>query len=321
MKSNIKTLLKIGAGAAAGVFAAGEAVYECALNTKAAAVTAKFVPLDDERAMEIYLHHPVFSEARKWIRELHLTDTALTDENGKEVHGYILENPEKSNKWVISVHGYRAIPEDMAPYAKHFYEEGYNVLLPCMCGFGHDTSKYCSMGYREKDIVKTWAEWIAGTYPDSEIILHGVSMGSSTVVLTTGETLPENVKCAVADCGYTSCWDAYASVMKSMHIPTFPILNAVDAISKLRGNVDFKKCSAVDAAAKSVTPTLFIHGTGDTTVPFEMMDVMFNACTAEKEKLAVPDALHAASVAADNKLYWDTVEKFIAKYTEQAAAD
>ena len=35
-------------------------------------------------------------------------------------------------------------------------------------------------------------------------------MGAATVLNTSGEELPENVKALVADCGYTSAWDEFA---------------------------------------------------------------------------------------------------------------
>ena len=65
---------------------------------------------------------------------------------------------------------------------------------------------------------------------------------------------------------------------------------------------------------KSKTPTLFIHGSNDTFVPFEMLDKVYNACNAKKEKLIVDGAEHGMSVTASPELYWKTVDEFTQKY-------
>ena len=45
--------------------------------------------------------------------------------------------------------------------------------------------------------------------PGAQVVLHGVSMGAATVMMTTGEQLPENVRAAVEDCGYTDVWEEF----------------------------------------------------------------------------------------------------------------
>ena len=65
---------------------------------------------------------------------------------------------------------------------------------------------------------------------------------------------------------------------------------------------------------KSVTPTLFIHGDADTFVPYFMLDELYNASTAEKEKLVIEGAAHAKASTVNPTLYWETIEAFLAKY-------
>ena len=44
---------------------------------------------------------------------------------------------------------------------------------------------------------------------DAEIVLHGLSMGAATVLMVSGERLPEQVKAIIEDCGYTSVSVSY----------------------------------------------------------------------------------------------------------------
>lgn len=314
-----QTALKIAAGtlgaATAATFAAGELLYEGVLNIKLSQFFSEKLNLSNPDMTVIFENNPECVDGASWIEEQNLTELVLHDAKGTSAHGYIIKQEKPSNKWVISAHGYTSQPKDHGAYSEHFYKMGYNIALPCMRGHEHDEHRYSSMGYYDKYIVKEWIKYLVDTYPDCEIVLHGVSMGSATVMLTTGLDLPENVKCAVSDCGYTNVWDEYVRQLEEMfHLPAFPILYATNEISKLRGNFDFKKCSPVDAVAHSKTPTLFIHGEKDTFVPYEMLDKVFSACSAEKEKLSIPDAIHATSAYVNPKLYWDTVTRFTEKY-------
>ena len=44
---------------------------------------------------------------------------------------------------------------------------------------------------------------------NSNIILHGSSMGAATVLMASGDTLPNNIKAIIEDCGYTSVWNIF----------------------------------------------------------------------------------------------------------------
>ena len=94
-------------------------------------------------------------------------------------------------------------------------------------------------------------------------------------------------------------------------LPAFPLLHAVNATSMLRGNFDIRKNVPIDAVRRSVTPTVFLHGTADNFVPFSMMDRLYEACSAPKAKQAIEGADHAQSVYVDPALYWKTVDSFL----------
>ena len=172
------------------------------------------------------------------------------------------------------------------------------------------------MGWHERrDIVK-WAASIVQEDAQAEILLFGLSMGAATVMMTSGEAdLPSNVKCIVEDCGYTSVYDEFAGQLKELYgLPPVPILNAFDVVCRIRAGYSVYEASAVEQVKKSHTPTLFIHGSADTFVPFWMLGEVYDAAACEKEKLVVPGAAHAESAETDPALYWDTVDAFVAGY-------
>lgn len=139
-------------------------------------------------------------------------------------------------------------------------------------------------------------------------------MGGATVMMCSGENLPNNVKLIIEDCGYTSVSDIFSDKIKSMYkLPSYPILFLSNIVCIIRAKYSFMKASSVNQIKKSKVPILFIHGDKDTFVGFYMLDILYNAATCKKEKLVVPNATHASSMETNKELYFKTIEKFIEK--------
>ena len=310
-KSAVKSMLKLGVGTAAAVMGAGALVYECALNTK---VNGFFVNFFDDRAdlETVQSGDGVQPYDPGWFDRHKGDDQVITTEATGRIHAYIIPAEQPSRKWAILCHGYNSGPASVGVFAEHYRPLGYNCICPSLRGWGNDEQRYCTMGFHDKDILLAWIDFVVKTDPDAEILLHGYSMGAVTVMLATGEALPPQVKAAVCDCGFTSCWEQYANVIKLYaKLPAFPLLHAVNATSILRGNFDIRKNVPIDAVRRSVTPTVFLHGTADHFVPFAMMDRLYDACAAPKAKQPITGADHAQSVYVNPALYWKTVDNFL----------
>ena len=260
--------------------------------------------------------HEYTAEAYEWFRtdgqpvEL---EQRLTGEVTR-LHGVHL--PREGHKYAILFHGYTGAAWQMAPYGKMFYDMGYDVLIPDARAHGESEGDYIGMGWLERPDVLGWIYSITGPDPDAEIVLLGVSMGGATVMMASGEDLPDNVKCIVEDCGYSSVWDEFELQMKNVFgLPSFPLLNVASLVCRIRAGYGFREASSVKQLEKAAVPMLFIHGDADTFVPFSMLDVVYGACASpEKEKLVVHDAAHGAAADTDPELYWSTVTAFVGKY-------
>lgn len=222
---------------------------------------------------------------------------------------------QKSDLWAVCVHGFSGNGLNLGLAAKRWHERGYHVLLPDLRGCGESEGDYYGMGWLDRlDLIAWMNSVIIKQNEDARIVLHGVSMGAATVMMTTGEALPPNVKAAVEDCGYTSVWEEFTLQLKKVFgLPQFPIMQLANAMAKRRAGYSFKEASAVEQVKKSHTPTLFIHGDQDTFVPFSMLDEVYGAAACEKQKLVVQGAQHAQAGTVAPKLYWDTIDGFIQK--------
>lgn len=252
---------------------------------------------------------------QKWLlEESGYTDLTLTSRDGLSLHHYVIPAPD-SHKWVITVHGYTSDGSAMASYAKRFHDMGYNVIIPDLRGHGQSEGDYIGMGWDERYDIIDLIDYIIAQDPESEIALFGISMGAATVMSTSGEPLPNNVKAIIEDCGYTSVWDEFAFQLDDLFgLPQFPMMHLSSLMTKLRAGYWLGEARPIDQVKKSVTPMLFIHGSADTFVPYAMLEPLYEACSAPKEKLIIEGAGHGKSSSVDPDTYWSTVTAFLNQY-------
>lgn len=257
----------------------------------------------------------ILHEGTDWFESFPKEKLETENRNGDILHADLIKPEKESNIYVLCIHGYTSAPKFMGIYAKKFRELGYNVVLPSLRGHADSEEEFISMGWKDRLDVVDWINYIVKEHPDCEIVLHGVSMGAATTMMTLGEELPSNVKAAVEDCGYTNAWDVIKHKMSKMKIPDFPFLYSANSINRMRENFSLKEASCTEQLKKCITPLLFIHGEADDFVPYSMLDIVYDSADkCEKEKLSVPDAPHARSVCAHPDLYWNTIINFLKKY-------
>ena len=266
----------------------------------------------------VYADHSgdTLRDDEKWLdEESNYTEDYIVSYDNLNLHAYIVNRNNNSNKWAIVVHGYAGNGKFMSSKAKYFYEMGYNVLIPDLRGHGKSEGDYIGMGWKDRLDIISWINFIIKNNSDSKIVLHGTSMGAATVLMASGENLPSNVKAIIADCAYTSVWDEFSYELETyLNLPSSYVLNVTNIVTKLKAGYSFKEASALDAVKKSTVPILYIHGDSDKFVPYSMMDKLYNATKSQKKKLTVEDAEHANSHLMAPYLYWLTINDFLEKY-------
>ena len=249
----------------------------------------------------------------RWIEENSENTYIRTNDNLK-LHSYEIKHLN-SNLWTIIVHGYGGQGLDMGNYAQNFYQKGYNVLVVDLRGSGLSEGDYLGMGWIDRLDILEWINYLIEKDENCEIILFGVSMGASTVMMTSGEDLPKNVKLAIEDCGYTSVWNEFEyQLEKIFNLNSFPFLNMASLVTKIRAGYFLSEASATKKLEKTKIPILFIHGDRDDFVPSYMVKENYKSTSGKKELLIVKGAEHANSSKIAPTLYWNTVDKFIKKY-------
>ena len=252
--------------------------------------------------------------AQKWSEGAIQKTVEVKAKDGITLRGTEYLKQEETNKWAIILHGYRSSPSNVLTIGEHFSEKGYNVLIPSMRACADSDGEFVGMGWLDKDDLKCWINLIITENPNAKIILHGSSMGAATVLMASGDELPTNVKAIIADSGYTSVWDIFASEAKARFgLPSFPVLNMFQVVAKVRAGYNIKKASALEQVKNSKTPILFIHGDKDDFVPESMCESLYDSANCIKDKLIISGAGHTDSKYKEPETYYNKIFEFIDK--------
>lgn len=254
-----------------------------------------------------------------WLKQQHFETWEMTSNDGLKLKAKFLKADRDTNKVLIAVHGYRSYNlKEYAYYIKFYHDLGFHILLPDNRAHGESEGTYIGFGWLDRLDCIQWIHQVKDYFhKDLQIVLHGISMGSATVLMASGEELPDDVKCIISDCGFTSVLDEFKHELHQRHIPASLVLPTATLLSKKRVGYSFKEASTIEQVKKSKTPTLFIHGDRDNFVPTYMVYDLYNACSADKDLLIVEGAGHAQSYLVDPKLCESTIIEFMNKYIKE----
>ena len=313
----------IATGATTTLFAAGLALsadrlFRFALDTNnPKSIFHRASPQDADK--ERLLNTGEAREAGAWFSEAK-QPVSITSFDGLNLHGWLFD-PDCVNPlphlYAICCHGYTGEPAEMAKWAHRFAKLGFTVLVPAQRAHELSEGRYVGMGWLERNDLLAWIHLIVESDPDARILLHGKSMGATTVMMATGDPrLPRNVVSAIEDSGYASVRMQFIDSARSMfHLPKLLAAMCVDAaglVCKYRAGFDFSDASCVEQLKHTTIPMLFIHGAADTFVSPRFLDMNYGACSSlDREKLLVPDADHVMSSAVAPDVYWSKVEGFV----------
>lgn len=303
-----------GAAAAAGVLSAG-AVIETAYFYRR---TMKRSNAKVERTMKMagtdWSQHMDFIQKRKeyFLAQPH-TDVYRKAEDGLKLHAVYFPRADEK-KVVICFHGYTSEGmKDFVAISDYYMKQDYSMLMLDARAHGESEGTYIGFGCLDRKDALRWIDWVIETCgEDVQILLHGISMGGATVLMTSGLKLPAQVKGIISDCGFTSPKEVFTHVLHSMyHLPAFPVIPLADALNRKLAGYGMDECNAAKEVRKAKIPILLIHGDKDTFVPSSMCETIYENCASEKKKLIVRGAAHGESYYKDTAGYERALDEFI----------
>ena len=215
----------------------------------------------------------------------------------------------------IQFHGYRSTAiRDFSGGFQLAQKMGRNTLVVDQRANGKSGGTTITFGIKEKYDCLEWIKYAVDRFGNIPIMLTGVSMGGATVLMASELDLPENVKCIVSDCPYTSPYEIIAGECKKMGIPPKLGMPFVCLGARIIGNLKLSGEGAEKAVKNTKVPILLVHGEEDDFVPFEMGKRIYEANPEMITFEAYPNAAHGISFIVDTeryeKLYYSLQEKY-----------
>ena len=258
------------------------------------------------------------SKSMEYMNLQSCEEVTIKSHDGLNLYGRIF-NVENSKGTIILAHGYRSLGNnDFCSVIEFFSSCGFNLLVIDQRAHGKSEGRYIGFGVLERHDLKRWIEYVNQRFGEEKpIFLDGVSMGSTTVLMTSGFELPSNVKGIIADCGFTSPYEICKTVMvRDLKLPkNSPLLPLVSGFCKIVAGYSFKEYSTLDALKTNKIPVIFVHGDKDGFVPVEMTYQNYEACTAEKELFIAEGAAHGTSYLAYPEECQQRLINFFKKYS------
>lgn len=258
------------------------------------------------------------SDFSKWgfIKEEPTTLNQTSFDGLNLVATHFKQTQEGTPKLAILSHGYGSDAEHMQDFGELFYGFGYDLLVPDARAHGKSEGEYIGFGWPDRLDYVEWIKMMVASYPEGvDIMLYGISMGGATVMMTSGEELPDNVKLIIEDCGYDTVANELSYQLKDMfNLPSFPLVPLTSVYSGYKAGYNFTEASSIAQLQKNQLPMLFIHGDADKFVPFEMLAKNYAATQGPKEKYVVKGAKHGTSFKDDREGYTKVISNFLDKY-------
>ena len=252
-----------------------------------------------------------------WLKSHNAQDVYTTSCDGLRLHAYWIP-AENARGTVLLAHGYRStILVDFGLAYVFYHTLGFNILVPHQRSHAMSEGKYITFGVKESEDMRCWIKFHNQTFGPCQMILSGMSMGASTMLYLADQELPSNVKCILADCGFTSPKEILKVVFHNVtKLPPEPFLWVTDLFTKAFAGFSLNEKDTRSVLKRARIPVMIIHGTADVFVPCYMSDQAFNVCTGPKEILLVDGAGHGTSFLVDKQTYTQSVIAFLEKHLE-----
>ncbi|QQK79584.1 alpha/beta hydrolase [Salicibibacter cibi] len=254
----------------------------------------------------------LLEEAQDWYDEQEQIEVALTSFDDLQLAASFMPTEGSDGNAVILAHGYRSQKENMDEYVEFYHDQGFDVLKPDARGHGESEGDYIGFGWHDRLDYLDWIDMLIDEHNAENILLHGESMGAATVLMASGEDLPDEVRGIVADSAYTTVEEELTHQLQHLYgLPAFPLLNITSLVTNIRAGYTFTEASTIEQIKANTLPLFLIHGSEDELVPTDMADELYEAAGGEPELWIVPDAGHTEAYTVTTMEFQERLQTFI----------
>jgi hypothetical protein len=227
--------------------------------------------------------------------------------NLENIHGWWIPNLEQerlplaNQRVLLYLHGNTQNIGSNAKHANRLKNLGFSVLVIDYQGYGKSSGNDPTESSVYADAQAAWDYLLQKGYQPKQILVYGHSLGGAIAInlISSQQNNTAQAKGLIIDGSFTSVVDM-ASLEPKYRI--FPI--------NLLIHQNFNSIAKVSSIH---SPILYIHGAADEVVPPTMSQALYNATTAPKQLLLVPNAGHNNTASTNEALYASAIHDFFLK--------
>lgn len=252
-----------------------------------------------------------------WEVQIEHEPVSFTTEDGITIRGWWFARPESQNV-IVCMTGHRGVKQDLLGIGSGLWRAGNNVLLFDYRGCGESDFGQQSLAHHELRDARAAVRYAKQRLPDGKLGVIGYSMGGAIAIqLAAAEPAIEAI---VADSPFASMREVVAFAYQRRRVPTRPILDLTDALTRWRYGYPFQAVRPIDVVGRiAPRPLLLIHGTADQTIPVEHSQLLYEAAGEPKELWLFENGAHCAGYFADRPAYVGRVARFFQAALDDAA--
>lgn len=265
------------------------------------------------------LGKPVDSRPEEYGVETYEEISFPSRERGITIKGWYLPaqagGNEQRRQTLIFSHGYgqnRLEPHLPAlSLASRLVASGCDVLMFDFRNSGESSPALTTIGLREQEDLLGAIDYVESTRPGQRIGLVGFSMGAATSLLVGGRD--PRVEAIIADSPFYSLKEYLEENLPQWTgLPRFPFNGLILTLSPLMLGANPRHVRPFEAVKQAEKPILFIHGTGDRTVPSSNSELLYrHAGHPHSELWLVPGPGHVRTYPHDPEAYQQKVLSFL----------
>ena len=223
-------------------------------------------------------------------------DAKNKDDSFERIHAWLIPSAYPSDKYLIYLHGSALNIEANIKHAQRFRNLGFTALLVSYRGYGKSDGVFPEEQQLYSDAEAAWSFLVANKQVlPANIFIYGHSLGGA-VAIELALNHPDAAG-LIVEATFTSIVDMANLVSKFRVFPVRFIVNQqFDSKSKV---------------AHLKVPVLFLHGTNDHKVPFEMSQTLYDLTTSEKKIKLIHGGGHNNSALIGGKLYLNAIKEFV----------
>jgi len=265
------------------------------------------------RGKDFYLalHHPVTPADV----DLQYEEINVLTRDGLRLNCWLVKAGARAKGTILFLHGVGDCKIAGIPYARLFYDNGFNTFLYDSRRHGESEGQYCTYGYYEKHDVISVIDYLQ-TRSDihlGKIGVFGSSMGAAVAIQAAA--LDKRIVAIVAENSFATLRSIFDDYQKRMiRLPFHYLRNIVIKRSELIARFKANDVSPLDSVRHIHLPLLFVYCTEDRHIHPRYSTMLHNNTDEPKELYAIEGASHNDAWQVGGEPYRQKLATFFKKH-------